>query len=390
MRKPRRTTTTNMTTDFYCNQKFWFVTVDLEKFSTASCCSASPHKVDLDWVEQNPGKIFNTPLLQQERTMMLKNLPVESCRAACWKPEEQNLPSRRRIEQGHIRSHTTIQASPESINIIIGTNCNMTCVYCCKYYSSAWRRDVAEKNYDLDHSDDRFTINNKDRILQKLSQKDISTSKHRQALVQELDVLYDQPGLKEVMISGGEPFLYLDLCRLLKSIPPHIEIKLFSGLGVDEKRFAKEISKLPENVILMISAENINRAYEFVRYGNTWQRFLNNMETIRHAGVRYRFSSTVSNITLPGLAEFIQYAGTTPINFSLCSDPEFLSINVLDEQTKSIVMQDERYPSFVRSSLETIPSYKQVQDFRIYIKEFAARRSNNFDFLPESMINWIG
>jgi hypothetical protein len=54
-------------------------------------------------------------------------------------------------------------------------------------------------------------------------------------------------------------------------------------LGIDEKRFAKELDKLIKypNVNLVISAENINKNYEVVRAGNTWQRFETNLLEIQ-------------------------------------------------------------------------------------------------------------
>ena len=130
--------------NFYCNQKFWWLSVDLEKFQTFSCCAATPQRVNLSWVKENPGQIFNTPLLQQERTMMLDNQPVSSCSSSCWVPESQGMPSRRLTTNGQLSTHSSVVSSPETLNIVVGTDCNMTCVYCCKFYSTAWSRDISK------------------------------------------------------------------------------------------------------------------------------------------------------------------------------------------------------------------------------------------------------
>ena len=78
---------------------------DLEKHQQFSCCSASPSQIDFDWLKHNTGRLFNTPLLQQERVMMLNNQPVESCRDVCFNPEKQGLSSKRLVENEIGRAH---------------------------------------------------------------------------------------------------------------------------------------------------------------------------------------------------------------------------------------------------------------------------------------------
>lgn len=376
--------------NFYCNQKFWWLSVDLEKFQTFSCCAATPQRVNLSWVKENPGQIFNTPTLQQERTMMLDNQPVSSCSSSCWVPEAQGMPSRRLITNGQLPTHSSIVSSPETLNIVVGTDCNMTCVYCCKFYSTAWSRDVSKGAYPVERSDDRFVINATDRVLQHISQKEITSSTTRQLMLNEIAVVCQDSFLKEVMITGGEPFLYLDLHRLIESIPQTVNVKVWSGLGVDEKRFARELQRLSKNVSVVISAENIGNAYEFVRYGNTWQRFTANVQELKEQGINYEFNATVTNLTVPGLKDFIEWADGTPINFQPCTDPDYLSIGVLDPDTKAMVESDMGgLPDFINQALKVEPSQKQVYNLKSYIKEFAQRRSLSLSVFPSTLVSWL-
>lgn len=376
--------------NYYCNQKFWWLSVDLEKFNTFSCCSATPQRIDLSWLKQNPGQIFNTPEIKKERTMMLANQPVSSCSASCWVPEAQGISSRRLTTNGQEKTHTSIDSTPDTLNVIVGSDCNMTCVYCCKFYSTAWSRDVARATYPVDRIDDRFIINDKDRILQYISQKEIASSTARQQIREELINLCQTPTLKEVMITGGEPFLYLDLQKIVAAIPSHVNVKIWSGLGVDEKRFVREVDKLPDHVTVVISAENIGNAYEFVRYGNSWQRFNNNINQLREQNIHYEFNATVTNLTVLGLKDFIDWAADVPINFQPCTDPDYLSIGVLDSDTKNIITKDLEYlPKFVSDALEVEPTDKQVYNLRAYIKEFAQRRSLSLDIFPSSLTTWL-
>jgi len=379
---------TSINNQFYCNQKFKWLTINLEKFQTASCCSATPQKVNVQWLTENPGKIFNTPLLKNERELMLNNQPVETCKAICWEPESKGLPSRRLTTNGQLKTHTGLDSGVETLNIVVGSDCNMTCVYCCKFYSSAWARDVIDAPYPVTTADDRFTINSLDKVLQKLSQKNLADSTVRSVLTDELYTLYKSPTLKEVFISGGEPFLHLELSKLVQHIPETVSVSVWTGLGVDETRFLKELDKLPDYVNIVISAENIGPAYDFVRFGNTWKRFESNLAAIQNRGLSYKFAATVTNLTLPNIGKFIEYAGSTPIDFYLCSDPDFLSAEVLDDSTKR-QLDLSAVPEFVKQKVLGTPSQSQITNFKMYVQEFARRRNLKLDIFPASLVDWI-
>lgn len=373
--------------DFYCNQKFWWLTVNFENLHTHSCCTATPQKINVDWLKQHPGKLFNSPELVNDRKLMLENKPAPSCAASCWIPESKGLQTRHSMANGQLKTHINLESEPEVINIILGRECNLTCAYCCKFYSSAWARDIVKKTYPVDVKNDSFTVNSVDLILNKVSQKEMYTSSARQVLIDEIQKLYQSPTLREVRISGGEPFLYLELAKLIENIPA-VDIAINTGLGVDETRFARELEKLPKHVKLFVSVENIGTAYEFIRYGNSWKRFENNLNEIKRQGFDYIFKTTISNITLPGLPEFVDYAGTTPIIHGVCTDPDFLSVEVLDDITKSSI-DSSILPDFIKQSLINTPTNKQVKNFKAYITEFAQRRSLDLTIFPQTMIDWI-
>lgn len=380
----------NIAKDFYCSQKFWWLTANLEKLQISSCCAASPHKVKMSWVDENPGQLFNYPELQKERILSLANEPVSSCESTCWNAESQGLPSRRTVMLSNQKTHSTVDSNPEYLHIIVGSNCNMTCVYCCKFYSTAWTKDVLKKPYDITTEDDRFFINNLDKTIINLSQKKLSYSKNYEKFLNEIKKQYSNPKLKQITISGGEPFLYLNLQKLLQDIPKTVKIEIFSGLGVNEKRFAKEIAALPTNVSITISAENLAKNYEFIRYGNSWQRFLTNLKSIKSANINYRFAATVTNLTVFGLLDFIKFADKTPIVFSPCTDPDFLSVTVLDPISKKNIQQNSKaYPDFINNMLEISPTQTQVNNLNLYIKEFSTRRNLDLNIFPKSFLDWV-
>jgi organic radical activating enzyme len=379
------------TTNFYCSQKWTWLGVDLEKKSTQSCCTAEPSRVDIKWLKKNPGQLFNTPLLQQERQSMLDNQPVLSCESSCWRPERNGVASRRLIEQSFNPTHTELTASPDILNIIFGSTCNLTCSYCCKQYSSAWLHDIATAGPYL--GQERFTINNFDRVLLQLSQPELRTSVDFEFLLAESSQFKN---LRQVRISGGEPFLYNSLPALLDQVGTAAEVVINSGLGVNPDRFARQLDRIThvDNLEITVSAENINQFYEFNRYGNSYENFLCNLNAIKERNIRITFNSVISNLTVFGLADFVAEFGDYPIHYSFCSEPDFLAVNVLDSTSidqlvKRIDQSQIAIKDQLIESLYGPATREQQENLSVYLKEFARRRNLDLAIFPRSMLQWL-
>lgn len=370
-----KTKTMGTKTDYYCNQKFWWLTVEPQRKVIQSCCSAAPSKVDLSWLEENPGKLFNSPGLLHERQAMLENIPVVGCQT-CWRAESAGIPSRRTIYQSQRRTHTELESKPEVININLGNDCNLTCSYCCKQYSSAWLRDITSNSEYL--HEERYIINAEDKLISALGQKTVKNSKHYQTLINEVKTFTE---CGQVVISGGEPFLYNGLEDLVASFNGEVEI--FTGLGVDSVRFKRMVDKLPQNVTFTVSAESTGALYEFNRYGNTWENFQSNLDII--ANRQYRFCSVISNTTVHGYADFVAEYGTVHDQINICTDPDYLGPNVIDSTTKQALKLD----GDILTATTPTPTVEQVNKAKIYINEFARRRNLNLNIFPESFQEWL-
>jgi pyruvate-formate lyase-activating enzyme len=390
---------TVVNTNFYCSQKFTFLSVDVEKRLMYSCCSATPEKIDLSWLKNNTGQLFNTPLLQVERQMMLDNIPVASCESNCWRPERENIVSKRVWSNTGIKTHTDVQTvSPTTLNIVLGSTCNLTCSYCCKQYSSAWRQDILKHGPYLDQ--DRFTLTNQDQVLLKISQTEHRESTAFQLIVDEVS---NFDSLKTLVITGGEPLLYNGLIDLLNNFADVPEIIFYTGLGVNPVRLSDQLKKInnKENILVTVSGENCGKLYEFNRYNNTWQHFLTNLDILKTQGFNIKFSSVVSNLTVFGLLDFFDYFSSDEYTYNWCNDtynwcndPEFLAVNVIDDDSKDqLIKQFKNKDHPIRdqliSSLGTACTENQRQQFSIYLSEFAKRRNLAIDIFPESMLKWL-
>lgn len=347
-----------------------------------SCCAATPHKVDLTWLKQNSDNLFNIPILQQERREMLNGIPVASCEDTCWQAERRGIASRRTVMKSDVQTHTDVDAEPEVLHINVGSDCNLTCVYCTKQYSTAWLHDIANNGSYLD--DQRFKINTQDRVLLKLGQKQIDQTDSYQTLLNAATKYQNST----VVISGGEPFLNNNLVEIVKKFKRPVTI--YTGLGINTARLERVLTELPSTVEFIISAETTGNNYEFVRYGNTWEQFQTNLALIQQFG-KIKFSSVLSNLTILWFYEFEQQFKNIEIIPNFCTDPAYLGIHMLDKHSKDIIQSTQFVTANteIKNNLNIEPTAEQHIQLRTYLNEYARRRNLSLDIFPTSFTTWL-
>jgi organic radical activating enzyme len=385
--------------DYYCSMKFKFLKIDLESKTTYNCHAAQPHAVDFKWLGNNPGNLFNTDINVAERQMMLENKRNPSCEQNCWSAEDLGIQSPRQYQSGISRTHFNVNVQPEIIDITIGADCNLTCSYCCKEYSTAWRRDiVVNGDYAIDNHADRYQATDKDRILLKISQPELKHSSQYQQLMQEVELA--APELKKLVVTGGEPLLdnfLIDTMNRLKMSKQSV-IEVYTGLGVSESRFAKIVQQLKQvaNLTMIISAETVGKHAEFNRYGIQWKEFLHKIDLLKQNGIKIKFQSTITNLTVFGFAEFYNLFKEHDIILTFAHQPTMMSAHVLDHNSKQHLTQQlevlpAEFSTPLLQSLEPMPTDMQRTDIRNFLTEFTARRQDlNLNIFPKTFIEWLG
>ena len=381
---------------YYCSMKFKYLKIDLESKTTYTCHAAKPHDVDFVWLNKNPGELFNTDINILERGMMLRNERNDSCEQNCWAAEDIGAVSPRIYQNGIEQTHTEIRTSPEIIDLTIGGDCNLTCSYCCKEFSSAWRRDLIN-NGDYPLNDLRFKANTKDRVLLKISQRELKNTAQYQTLLNEIQLA--SPTLKTLTVTGGEPFLdnsLVDMLTILK-LPSSATVEIYTGLGVDYTRFVKIIERLKQlnNVLIIVSAESIGEFLEFNRYGSRWEDFKKKITLLKEQNINFRFHCTITNLTLFGFKQFFDYFAKERILVTYAYQPIMMAPYVLDTISKQNIQKDiETLPAHIKDpilkSIATEPSEQERTAISVFLKEFVRRRADiSMSIFPQSFLNWL-
>ena len=380
--------------DYYCSAKFTDLQVHVQGRLLYNCCEAYPERVDLDWLEANPGRLFHTDTMLEDRALMLDNKSCASCHYGCYKYEEQGLPSPRQRYKNHTK--TSDPGAPLiGLNISLSTDCNLTCMYCGPEWSSSWQKDI-DKNgeYLLDgvpvKQNDNWST-----LWSKMKQRSRGTeSRFFQLLLREIKL---SAGLQRVTILGGEPLLNNQLDQVLDRIHGK-KIIIVTGLGVSHTRLRKVLqSTKGMDVRFDISAEATGQLFELIRHGVTWRDFQDRVSMIEKNGNKIRFLSTISNLSVLGFSDFYDlYSNKHEIVINHLKDTAWMMPHVLDPRSKNDFINSTQakhnLPEFntILDMMKKTPEDKDRINTGDYLKQFSSRRYVDLNFLPEHFRKWCG
>ena len=385
--------------DYYCNQKFYQLKIDAEKRALNSCCSADQEDIDTNWLKEHPGEIFNTPNLIKERQSMLSNERVVSCESTCWSKEEKGMWSRR-LQSENKKRISTVRNRPTQLDITMSSECNLACSYCCKQFSSTWRKEIeTHGDYEgLSDYNDRYALNSFDRVLKKLSQKKRQQSTVTNLINKEIDIMAD--GLDSVQMTGGEPLLDYRFADMMEKFKNTKSVQVHSGLGVSEnvlRRGLDAMSNTKYQTILCVSAESVGKNFEFNRQGSVWGTFLKYLDIIKEYDIAVEFTATYSNLTVIDFVKFNTMFREYPITINMVYTPEFMSVYNLDDETKEQVINGIRQSSLgntknanaIINTIDQPTNQKLKEQLQSFLGQFTKRRETTIDFMPDSFKTWI-
>ena len=382
--------------DYRCSLKFTDLQVHLQSRLLYNCEKSYPERVNLDWLEANPGKLFHTETMVHERKLMSENKPCDGCYYGCYKNEMKGLESFRLLykKEENKKIHNDPLADLETLRLFLSTDCNLACVYCSPQFSTSWQREIAKGGvYTLgEHSIENDTWSN---MWSKIKQKDRSQeNRFFKLLLREIELA---KSLRKVSLLGGEPLLNNQLFDLIERLS-NKEIEITTGLGVGIDRLKRIADKTKEmNVKFMISAESTGRVFEFIRYGSSWQEFKEKIRLLVSMGHKVRFMSTISNICLFDLHNFYnEFGHSNQIMLNTLSEKPFLEPHVIDDRSKEMCqnniekIQNIKHRDFLSKMLSATPSESQRKMLGSYLVQLSKRRGLPLDFLPDHFLHWCG
>ena len=381
----------NMDMNYYCSTKFTDLQVHVQGRLLYNCCKAYPERVNLEWLEANPGKLFHTDTMLEDRKLMLEDKSCVSCHHGCYKYEEQGLSSTRLANKTK-EFISNAEAPLKSLTISLSTDCNLTCAYCSPEWSTSWQKDI-EKNGNYELTDFKIKNDNFINLWSKIKQKARSSdSKFFDLLLKEISLAKD---IERIGILGGEPLLHNQLEVFLEQIEDK-KIIINTGLGVSLLRLSHLLKKMKgKKIEFLVSGETTGSFFEFLRYGASWEDFLTKVKMISDYGFEVSFISTISNISLFDFTNFYNtFHNSYNIEINSMTERPFLMPHVIDDKSKdNFIRTSKKYGNTktfqnILGSLNVNVNEIDRINLGNYVKQFSSRRSIDISFLPEHFRKW--
>jgi len=160
--------------------------------------------------------------------------------------------------------------------------CNFACVYCGPSFSSRWAIELNDiRKHPLDEDIEKFK-----------------------------KYIFDRaPQLKHVYLAGGEPLLMkqnLELLEILKKENPNVNLRINTNLSKVDTNIFERVCEF-KNVHWTVSVDEMGKEFEYVRYGGTWQDFLDNLEAITELDHKISFNMLYFLLNYRSLFDTVDY-----------------------------------------------------------------------------------
>jgi hypothetical protein len=207
----------------FCGAKYYLATMWLQAGMTASCHHNPSHAIDINEIALNPSALHNTKQKKQEREDMRQGLKPSGCHY-CWNIESiGDLAVSDRIWNSHANSDEELDQAfaadyNENFNltrleISFDRTCQFACSYCSPWVSSSWHKDIkingTYKNLEVETRRQYTSPVDND-----MPYAPNESNPYIDAFFKwwESDL---HKTLKELRITGGEPFMSGHFWRLI-------------------------------------------------------------------------------------------------------------------------------------------------------------------------------
>lgn len=398
-----------------CQAKWNWSTIYLTNSASASCHRTTQYKFDLDTFDD----FHNLPEKLRDRQMMLDGTwPGNGCEY-CKKIEDAGGASDRIMTSFQknvtpievLADPTAVSVVPTMVEVYFDNTCDLKCIYCGPWYSSAW--DAENKK----HGDWKYDS-------QYLS-ADYTKSSNRRQYVDKFFDWWDRhyESLTHFQFLGGEPFYQSEFDEFVDFIKersnPKLTIVFSSNLNCSLTRLKSKISVFKElieqnklgclQIVGSIDCWGIEQ--EYIRYPLRLSQWEQNFEyLVSEEWIRLSINSAINSLSIKTMPELLRklsvWRQTRPIyqNFMSVQDPhptnpDYIGSGVFDEdftQIIDVMKQDihldlhyEKYILYMDGINNQIkasqPNLKKLSELYHYLTELDRRRNTNW----QTIFPWL-
>lgn len=207
-------------------------------------------------------------------------------------------------------TYTTGKFDLQTVDVRWSNLCNFACVYCGPRFSSKWSSEIGLQ-------------------LAQPNEQQYNTFKNY--------IMENAHKLKHVYLAGGEPLLMKENMELLERLSKDTVIRINTNLSKVDTPIFDKICEF-KNIHWIISAETMADEYEYIRYGGSWDDFLNNLKHISNLGHDVTFNMLHFLLNYRSLFDCVDYFQSLGFHnnsfvIGALTIPDYLNIRHLPSDT---------------------------------------------------------
>lgn len=372
----------------FCPAPFITISTDVNG-EVRPCCRYARHNETTKYHMPNLkdgtiDEIYNGEEFNNLRQAFLNNERPQEC-SACWIEESTGSHSYRqrfleRSEKYRIDYQTEGHQTPRIIDFKLSNACNLRCRMCCPMSSTSISKEI--NTLGPIHVGDEVWSNRFTTEEQRYFKQ------HKIFNTENESIFFNQwlPNIKEIELTGGEPFISLENKKLISKIadtPYAKKIRLFittNGTQYDQDLIDK--MKNFKKVTICISVDDIEQRAEYYRDQSNWNTIIQNYNKFITNPWTVIFSCTISSYNVYNVLDLYNFCIQNNIrfNYSYVFGPEWLNISTLSPRIKEVLT--ERYKdieNFDRMvQFLNQPNKNLTRKFLQHIKAYDTLRNQSF------------
>jgi MoaA/NifB/PqqE/SkfB family radical SAM enzyme len=336
-----------------------WISIETSPIGTARpCCLAVDEITDdagrkYDLNETDLQTIYNSTYMQNLRQQFRNGEKPNTCNR-CWQEEDAGRASKRIFSKIRLKELVDkvdyANDTPDQlwfVDLKLGNICNLKCRICGSWSSSRWAQEEIDYIPEL--------TNKKEHLAYKFLQQGAWPRK-TQTFWDNLRELL--PNIKYFEFTGGEPFMiqeHFDLLQYAVDQGYAKSIDIHYNTNGTQWPDAHELWKHFKRVDIAFSIDNIDKRFEYERYGAHWTEVTENIRKFHElrdrnpAKITTQVCMTVNVQNVYYLEELCNWINTQTFNdhyFNMLHDPKHMCIDNLTNEAKQVVIEKLRNGTF--------------------------------------------
>jgi hypothetical protein len=238
---------------------------------------------------------FNNQFLTDNRQHFLDNNTLPDACAYCVNSESKGAGSRRinRLKPNREQNLYPLTAKLEHLDYNCDNICNLKCIICSGYYSSAWREDEV--------------------LLGLRTNQKTKPTKHNDAIYS-----VDVTNLKSIYFNGGEPLMTRDHLNVLNHVinnsnPANITLHYSSNGTFPLTEEISAVWRQFKSVYVNFSIDAVGSTFEYIRFPAVWTDVDANIKTFNLPNIIIKITATIGVHNILYFDELYTWANGTEI-----------------------------------------------------------------------------